>query len=226
MVSLDGIFNKSNLMDKFFKKVDESVWDLSTGKIGLITKDGIATISGEGDSAAISTNPIEQFGIPLPSFARSTALTDVKVGDLIYGTTAATKGWVVEIKVSDNTDGSKNYKFVILTPSGVQHTFTPPKVQLFGIAPNGVMIVQNLLNITGTDGLSDMKNSLLPLIMMGGNLDEIGDMLPMLMMGGLGGGSGNAGQMLQTMMMMKMMNGNRSETKRTGRTGSSYFEDR
>lgn len=222
---LKNMFDRDALMNKFFKKIEDTFWDLSTGKIGLHTSEGIATIDGEGDSATISINPIEQFGIPLPSFARSTSLADVKVGDLIYGNTTATKGWVVEIKTTEAGDGTKNYKFVLLTPSGTQHSYNPPKVQMFGIAPNGVMVVQSLFNVAGASGLADMNNSLLPLIMMGGDMEDIGDMLPMLMMGGMGGGTPAAGgmaQMLQTMTMMKLLKGQSDSPRKNG--GRSYFD--
>lgn len=224
---LKNMFDRDALMNKFFKKIEDTFWDLSTGKIGLHTSEGIATIDGEGDSATISINPIEQFGIPLPSFARSTSLADVKVGDLIYGNTTATKGWVVEIKTTEAGDGTKNYKFVLLTPSGTQHSYNPPKVQMFGIAPNGVMVVQSLFNMAGAGGLADMKNNLLPLMMMGGDMEDIGDMLPMLMMGGMNGSApaaagGGMGQMLQTMMMMKMFKGKSDRSRTNG--GRTYFD--
>jgi hypothetical protein len=217
---LDNLFNRDTLMNSFFRKVDDTVWDLSTGKIGMKTKEGIATL---GDGDCIDINPIESFGIPLPSFATKTSFDKVAKGDFLYGSTAASRGWVTDIIVSEGGDGNKSYKFTILTPNGTSHNFTPPRVKMFGLDPNGVMIVQNLLNMTGTKGADGLKNSLLPLMMMGGDMEDIGDILPVLLFSGMNGGGGSdMSSMMTQMMMMKMLGSN----KKSGSTGlgGSYFE--
>jgi hypothetical protein len=219
-----NMFSKEAMMNRFFRKIEDAVWDLQSGKIGLATKEGIATIDGLGDDASISINPIEQFGIPVPSFAQNTPLADVKVGDLLYGTTAGTRGWITKIIVNDKEDGSKTYKFKILTPSGTETTFTPPKIAMFGFDPSGAMIVRSLFNMMGSsEGLAGLQGNLMPLMMMGGDMEDIGDILPMVMMSGMGGAgnTGNMGSMMQTMMMMKMMGKTIGTTRpATGKSGA------
>lgn len=223
----DKMFSKEALMNRFFRKIEDAVWDLQSGKIGLATKEGIATIDGTGDDATISINPIEQFGIPVPSFAQNTPLADVKVGDLLYGTTTGTRGWITKIVVNEKEDGAKTYKFKLLTPAGTETSFTPPKIAMFGFDPSGAMIVRSLFNMMGSsENLAGLQGNLMPLLMMGGDMEDFGDMLPIMMMGGMGtGGAGNMGTMMSSMMMMKMMGKTLGTTPATGKKpGPGYFQ--
>ena len=83
-------------MNRLFRKADGVVWDLMTGKVGISTKDGIATLSGQGDDAQIEINMVEQFGMEIPAFAQSTPIEAVNIGDVIYFGSTEKPGWVVE----------------------------------------------------------------------------------------------------------------------------------
>ena len=76
MMALMGAGSDNNfakkMMNRFIRKVDNVVWDLSTGKIGFVNEDGeILSLEGEGDDAQISVNPFDQFGVPIPAFAQN-----------------------------------------------------------------------------------------------------------------------------------------------------------
>ena len=68
-------FSKSfadKFMGRMFRKADGVVWDLSSGKLGIRTNEGIATLAGEGEEAQVVVNMFDQFGIEVPAFAQST----------------------------------------------------------------------------------------------------------------------------------------------------------
>jgi hypothetical protein len=205
----EDMFNssmKSPSMDKFinrlFRRADGVVWDLMSGKIGVQTTDGIATLEGEGADARVSINVIDEFGLPLPAFAQSTPVDAVKVGDIIYSGKERIS-WVIE-------KTEKGFK--VMKPSGETVSWQPPKVSMLGL-DSGVMVLRSLVNMlpNGNQGLGQMQNLLLPMLMMGGG--DIGEgqlekLLPLVLMSQTSGGDqGGMNQMLQTMMMMNLMGG-------------------
>lgn len=202
-----NMFNADALMRRFFRRADNVVWDMTTGKPGVATAEGIASCVGTGEDAQISINPIAAMGMALPAFAQNTAMDKVEVGDMIiYGARDST-GWVV----------SKTEKQVrLIKADGTLTTFSPPKTQMLDVG-GGVMVVRSLMNMLpgGTGGL---MGSMMMLQAMGGGDGDMEDMLPMmLMMQGAGGTSGDpaaaaagnpmAGMqaMLPMLMMSKMM---------------------
>ena len=209
-LNLPGV---DKFMSRMFRKADGVVWDLMSGKIGVQTEDGIATLEGEGDDAQISINMFDEFGVALPAFAQSTPVASVKVGDIIYsGKTRIT--WVVEVKGA----GTDKVSFKVMKPNGETVAWNPPKVSMLGLE-SGVMVLRSLMSMlpNGDKGLGQMQNMLLPMMMMGGGElggDSMEKMMPLMLMsqmngaGAAGGDAGGMGQMMQTMMMMKMMGGN------------------
>lgn len=193
-------------MNRMFRKADGVVWDLMTGKIGVYTDDGIATLEGEGDDARVTTNLFDEFGVALPAFAQSTPVADVKVGDIIFRGDKGNIAWVI----SKNVDKGN---FRLMKPNGESTTWNPPKVQMLGFE-SGVMVLRSLMTMlpNGDKGLGSMQSMLLPMMMMnGGNLDGgMEQMMPLMLMSQMNGGGGDGGgmgNMMQTMMMMKMMGG-------------------
>lgn len=196
------------MMGRMFRRVDSVVWDLMTGKLGVRTRDGeIATIDGEGDSASISINPFEDFGVALPAFAQATPVDTVKVGDLIY-TSGESPGWITEIKTS--ADGAKK-SFRIIRPGGHVSSWIPPKVQMFGL-DSGVLVVRSLVSMLpgGTDGLAGLQGSLMPLLMLGGDGLDLEKILPLMLMSQAGSGTaagGFGGGIMQALLMSKLLGG-------------------
>lgn len=191
-------------MSRIFRKADGVVWDLMSGKIGVATDDGIATLEGEGEDARVSINLLDEFGVALPAFAQSTPVTDVKVGDIIYSGRDRIS-WVTE-----NKGGGK---FRVMKANGESTTWAAPKVSMLGFE-SGVMVLRSLMTMlpNGDKGLGQMQNMLLPMMMMGGDFggDGLEKMMPLMLMSQMNGGTdgaGGMGGMMQTMMMMKMMGG-------------------
>lgn len=216
----------AKMMGRMFRRVDNAVWDMMTGKIGIQTDDGIATIEGVGDDAQISINVMEQFGMPLPAFAQSTPVDAIKEGDFIYNGTK-TLGWIVE---------KKEKSFRILKTDGTRTTWTPPKVTTIGfdLGAGGPLVLRSLFNSLpgGESGMAGLQGMLMPLIMMGGDNLDLESMLPMILMsqnGMMGGAAGGNGNMMQTIMFMNMMKGEGNPMKNlfggtsSGKTGTNHF---
>lgn len=200
-------------MSRMFRKADGVVWDLMTGKIGVQTSEGIATLEGEGDDARITSNLFDEFGIALPAFAQSTPTAAVKVGDIIYRGDRGNIAWVI----SKNEDKGT---FKLMKPNGESTTWTPPKISMLGLE-SGVMVLRSLMSMlpTGAGGLGQMQSMLLPMMMMnGGDLggDGMEKMMPLMLMSQMNGGdagaagAGGMGNMMQMMMFMSMMKGDKN----------------
>lgn len=199
------------MIDKLFRKVDDCVWDLMTGKIGVKVADNIVMLEGEGDDAQIVENPFAEFSCPLPAFAQNTPVDQIKIGDLIYSAKKV-MGWVV--KVPDTTKGEKAFR--LLKPDGTRGEWRPPKVQSLGLDVGGAMVLRSLINTVPGGNLEGLQGTLLPLMMMGGNsFGDMESMLPLLLMSQNGALGGN--NMLQTMLLMKMMD-------KSSKTGTGFFD--
>lgn len=192
------------LVNRFFRRVDNVLWDLMTGKVGVKTSnDEIATLDGVGDDAQVTVNPFAEFGVPLPAFAQNTPVANIKEGDLIYSNKKI-MGWVVRVPA----EGQKAFR--LLRPDGTRGEWRPPKVQSLGLDLSGAMVLRSLMNTLPDGGLGNLQGTLLPLMMMGGgDFGDIEGMLPMLLMSQCGivgndGGNGTT-NMLQMMLMMKML---------------------
>ena len=222
---------QQKMMDRFFRRVDNVVWDLMSGKIGIVTDDGIACLEGTGDDAEVEINLMEQFGVALPAFAQKTAISEVKVGDLIIKGKNML-GWITKVPTA------KRKSFQVLKPDGMSGNFNPPKVTMIGFGDvGGVMVLRSLINSLPGGNLGNMQNLVMPLLMMGGDMDDMEELLPMILFnqmgfGGKEGDTSGMGNMLQTMMMMKVMSGGKSGllggSKKKVKTlggGTNYFDD-
>jgi hypothetical protein len=224
-MDMKKMFNSNKMMDRFFKPVKNVVWDIMSGKIGIATSEGITTIEGEGDDAQITINMFDQFGMPVPAFAQNTPVSAVKLGDLIYGSTIS--GWVVKINEKS---------FELLKADGTRTRWQAPKVQMMGIeGVNGVMVLRSLGNMLpgGDAGLQGIQGMLMPMMMMGGDVD-FEKMMPMILMSQMGTtavdkdgnpnpAAGGMANMLPMMMMMQAMGSNNSGPTNKGPFGGNGF---
>lgn len=217
---------KSKLMNRFFRKVDNVVWDLMTGKIGIVTDEGIACIEGEGEDAEVSINLMDQFGIALPAFAQNTPVDQLKIGDLIFNDKKLL-GWITALPTE------KKKSFTLLTPDGTRRHWNPPKVNMIGLENSGgAMVLRSLINSLPDDGLGNMQNMLLPLLALGGDNMDLDSMLPVILFSQMNGDNGgNMGNMLMPMLMMSMAGGEGGMPfgkgqmlKKASKSGSNYFD--
>lgn len=191
------------MMNQMFRKADDAYWDLMTGKIAIKTDDGLVTMEGEGDDAAISLNIMDGMAMPIPAFAQKTPVESIHVGDLVYNG-GKVLGWVV------GKDDKNHLK--IIRPAGTRTTWTPPKVTMIGMdmGGSGAMVLRSLFNTLpdGNDGVKSLQTNLMPMLMMMGDRLDMEKMMPMILMTSMNGGAGAlSGGMLQNMMMMSMMSG-------------------
>lgn len=199
-------FSADKIFGRMFRKVDNVVWDLMTGKLGIRTRDGeIATLDSTETDNTVSINPFDNFGVVLPAFAQSTPLAEVKVGDLIYSS-GSEPGWIIELP----SDTRKS--FCIMKVSGTISNWIPPKTQMLGI-DSGVLVVRTLGNILpgGDAGLAGLQSSILPLLMMGGDRMDLDKIMPLMLLSGTSGGAGG-NNMIQLMMMSHLMGGKSGKT--------------
>ena len=210
-------FNKA-FMDRFFRSVDNVVWDMMSGRVGFKTNDGICSIElgdatdSEAADAQVTINPFDDFGMAVPAFAQSVPVASISLGDMIYSSSSnKVLGWVVK----------KNEKsFKLMKQDGTRSDWTPPKVQMLGF-DSGVMVLRSLMNMLpgGSSQLGQMQSMLMPMMAMGmlGDDDSSGgmnlkQMMPMILMSqmNIGGTDPTAstnmmGNMMQMMMMMASM---------------------
>lgn len=177
----DQVFNNTKFLNRLFRKVDNVCWDLmSGGSLGIITDDGIATCTGEGDDAQINLNPFDAMSVNIPAFAQNTPVDAVKIGDIMYNFDGSKCGWVVE---------HKGKTFKVLKPSGERVTWTAPNTPMLGLG-NGVMVLRSLTNMFGGDPVSTGAfNPMMFMAMMGGDEDSSIDfdrLIPLMLMSQMG----------------------------------------
>lgn len=221
-MSIFGNGSGSKFFNRLFRHVDGLVWEITTGKVGIRTSEGIytfeSTTTGTGAESTVeygvSVNPFDNFGFPIPAFATQTALSDVKIGDLIIGERDVL-GWVKEVRGAS---------LQLLDSKGMTKNYTPPKVQVLN--QGGCMVVRSMTTLLGDTGANNLQGLLLPLLMAGEDLDlqsilpmllfsqqnqndatnnPLMSMLPMLLMSKKSGGGGAGG--IDPMMLMMMSGG-------------------
>jgi hypothetical protein len=208
------------MLNKMFRKVDDAVWDLMTGRVGISTNDGIATLEGEGDDAQVTVNVFDDFGMPIPAFAQNTPVDQIKQGDLIYNARKV-MGWVIEVP----EEGKVTFK--LLKPDGTRGEWRPPKTNSIGIDINGAMVLRSLLNTVPGGDLGGLQGMLMPMLLMNdGDLGgmDMEKMLPLMLMGQMGtagGGAAGGNNMMQAMMMMQMLKSGNEKGRKSEE--ESYF---
>lgn len=201
-MDMTNMFGKA-FMNRMFRQVNDVVWDMMSGKMGVSTKEGIMTLDdSDTENPCVSLNMFDAFGMGVPAFAQNTPIDQVKAGDLLVGSKEII-GWVVSVN-----EGGKSFQ--MLKPSGTISKWVPPKVQMLGF-DSGVMVVRSLLNLlpTGTGGLSQMQNMLQMMMFAGDgdiNFEKIMPMMLMSQMSAPAGADPAANPMAQMMPMMMFMN--------------------
>lgn len=184
-------------MNRMFRQVNNVVWDMMSGKLGVQNDEGIVTLDEtDADNPCVSLNMFDQFGMGVPAFAQNTPVDQVKAGDLLVGTKEIL-GWVLKVE-----DG----KFTLMKPNGNISKWVPPKVQMFGF-DSGVMVVRSLMNLlpTGTGGLGQMQQWLQMMMFMGDGDINFEKVMPMMLMSQMTGGADAAANPMAQMMPMMLM---------------------
>lgn len=225
---MGNMFGKA-FMNRMFRQVDNVVWDMMTGKMGVSTKEGIMTFDdSDSENPCVSLNMFDAFGMGVPAFAQNTPVDQVQPGDLLVGSKEII-GWVVSVN-----DGNKS--FMMLKPTGTVAKWVPPKVQMLGF-DSGVMVVRSLMNLlpNGASGVNQMQQWIQMMVYMGDGNVDFKKIMPMMLMSQMAAapvaGGTDAGaavnpmaQMMPFMMMSKMFGG--SNNPFGGSDGSTSFFDR
>lgn len=221
-------------MEQMFRPVDNVVWDILSGKMGILTDDEcIATLEIIPGDYEDLTDKISEFTAPelAEQFRDETAKNKAAVKD-DYSVTLnpmATMSMAMpaygqkvsgnNVKIGDiiiNNKGEahgwvieikKNGTFKIQNVSGTVNTINPPKINLAGMGDTGgIMVVKQLFDITGNN-TNSFQSMLMPMMMMnGGELDgdQLNKMIPMMLMMN-SGSMGGQNQDGNNMMQSMMM---------------------
>lgn len=189
------------MIDRMFRRINGVAWDLMSGKLGIQDTNGIYTLEeakdGDNVSYSVSVNPFENFSVPVPAFATQVPLNKVKPGDLVV-TDKGINGWVTKVN-----GGSLN----VIDKNGTNKNITPVTLKVSIGGNDGVLVVQNLFNITGSDGAAALQGSLLPLLMMGDGAVDLESVLPMLL---FAQGTGGANAMTSMLPMLIALGGGKA----------------
>lgn len=176
----DTKMNVKNIKDSFFKEINTIAIDLQSGKLGVITPEGLAVY----DSGIVNVNPLTELSVKIPAFAMRVKVEELKEGDILingdkvsFYKGSAEKGGYTTI----NVDGSVD------TVGAVNNLF-------FG--RNTVMAVRNFFSGTG-------MNPLMLALALGDNKSGV-DMKTFALMSMMGGPSDN-----NNMLMMALLLGNK-----------------
>ena len=182
----------NKFMNRMFRKVGGLVWELTTGKLGISTDQGIYTLQIDGENCNIAVNPFDSFGIDVPAFGMATTFDKVEIGDIVVGDTQIL-GWVIAKKESS---------LVLLDKTGMRKQYNPPKVQVLGSGMGDVLVVKNLFATAGGEaGAAGIQSALLPLLMLGDGDVDFDKIMPFLLMSGQ---TGQGGQAMNPLMLMMM----------------------
>ena len=160
------------MLARMFQPVKDVVWDISTGKMGILGKNGsIFSMVGEGEDAQVVENLFSEFGMAVPAFAQSVPFDDVQLGDLAFRP-GGRPGWVVEKNPNS---------LILLNTDSSEGTLRRNKVVTMGMDQSGVMVLRNLFNMTGAAGQQNFQ-MMMPMLMAGSTNEEAGDMVQMMLM--------------------------------------------
>ena len=160
------------MLARMFQPVKDVVWDISTGKMGILGKNGsIFSLQGEGESAQVVENMFSEFGMAVPAFAQNVPFDDVQLGDLAFRP-GGRPGWVVEKNLNS---------LILLNTDSSEGTLRRNKVVTMGMDQSGVMVLRNLFSLTGAAGQQNFQ-MMLPMLMAGSTNEDAGDMVQMMLM--------------------------------------------
>ena len=224
------------LKNSMFQEVDDVVWDLQSGQLGVKRgeDDEIITLRKKGTKYELVSNPLADFSVPVPAWAIRTPVDAIKTGDLVILPDDTWGFFLENVKtpalpptndpttppapVSATSALSNPTIKMIDVSNGSQKTVNVASNALFGTP--GLLVVRNII------GDSEVANSL-PILMMiegkkgGGDVGRLVAMSMMMQNNGEGGGKMDMQQMLPFMMMggkdskmkdfflMQMMMGNK-----------------
>lgn len=177
--------NTNAMRDSFFREVKNVVIDIQSGKMGVTSKDGIATFANN----QVSVNPIVDFGVKIPAFAMRVEVDKLTEGDIII-------------------NGDESTFFKARTEAGYEVVTLGGEVRQVGSVSNMFFGKNTVLAVKNMFG--EGTNPMMMALLMGdeGFGGKGGDnknlMLAMAMSGGFGGASDMGG--MNPMMMMLLMN--------------------
>lgn len=169
-------FNK-----KFFRPIDNMVWDVTSGKLGVVTCNGIISLIGDGTVYNMDTNSPDTYIKLVQAFATPSLACELAVGDIVYNRLSnSIVGWVIKI--------NGNSSFQLLKMDGTRMDWSSSRSQVLDFESIN-MAIKPLTSILITDhNLNRLQNSMM-LLISSGNVSETDtfiDIMPTLLIGQLG----------------------------------------
>jgi hypothetical protein len=159
-----------SLRSELFRKVDDCVYDMRTGRIGvkLTGREGYTVfIPFEGEKYNVEVVPFDSFSCPVPAFAMRTPLDKLKLGDVVY--LGERRLYFTSFKKQESN--------TIISGIGVQdqqmNDYLLPTNMLF--PQLGVLSVKNTFGTNGND-----FSKMLPFLVMSKTPEDAGKMMAMM----------------------------------------------
>lgn len=192
-------FNK-----KYFRPIDNMVWDISTGRLGIIDDRGIIILSGDASGYKMETTNADTYTKLVQAFARPSLANELEPGDIVYNRLSnSIVGWIVK--------SNGNSSFQILKMDGTRMDWSSSRSQVLDFDSIN-MAVKPLTSILGTEhNLNQLQNSMMLLISSGvvPEEDTFIDILPILLIGQLGlNFLGQSNLDCSTIASMSLLSGN------------------
>jgi hypothetical protein len=178
--------SSNSIRNSIFREVVGVVLDISSGKLGIKTTDGISTYTG----GRISTNPVTEMGFDIPAFAMRVPVTDLVEGDII-----------VNNEDTHFFQAHTDNGYTIVTCNGEVRNIGGVTNMFFG--ENTVLAVKNMFGNLGSSKKNKGMNPMMMAMMMGSNSNSKFDMKTFAMMSMMGGGKMDSNAMMMLMMMGK-----------------------
>ena len=165
-----------SLVESMFREVDDIVWDLQTGRLGILDGDVIYSFEKTGNKSRITKNPIKELGVKVPAYAVATPIESLQPGDIVILDDGQ---WVFFLSSTPATDDDEVTFKGLNYDTGRQTTVTA---------------ISNLL--LGSKSLLAVKNFI------GSEAGNLSSMLPLLMLQDDGDGEG-IGEVLGLMTLIQ-----------------------
>ena len=181
------MINTNSMRDSFFREVSNVALDMTSGKLGVVSKDGISVYTKDG----VSVNPITEMGFKVPAFAMRVPVADLVEGDIV-------------INSGEPTFFKEHYDvgYSVVTLNGAIVEIGNVTNMFFG--KNSDLAVKNMFGDTGNSGMNPMMMAM----MMSDSDSKSGDgvdMKKMMMMQMMMGNQGNTSGQMNPMMLMMML---------------------
>lgn len=140
----------NTLMKSMFQRVKGTVWDFTTGQIGVKRGEALVTLTKKGSRFTLTRNPLDMFSVKVPAWGVLTPVASLIEGDLIVLDTdyeyddPSNIGFFLKAKGVSETDAITNATISVIDLAGKRSDISVadnPYMQ------SGVLVVKNIMSL-------------------------------------------------------------------------------